>query len=136
MSLSDFLNKSVLACFRRNREFFQLLNDFKDQLPPKQKKAKEGSDVNGFSTLDTSDMKTNLSDKDIDLFQKKLENFPYHRIWFRRKSIKIYSSNLQRILQSSNWTKFNIAIIQNILENEENRLPYLFGARIGKYIGY
>ena len=136
MSLSDFLYKSLLFFVRRNREFFLLLSDFELNLPPKQKKAKSSIDDKGMSVVETTNMKLNLTDKEIDLFQKKLENFPYHRIWFGRKKIVRYSANIQRILQSNNWTKFNIAMLQNIFEEHDSKKPYLLGFWVGRRLGY
>jgi len=125
--------------FKANRDFFKLLNEFQDKLPPKQKRAKENLDIFPYmKVVDTTNMKMNLTTAEIDLFQKKLENFSYNRIIFKRKEILSYSNNLQRLIRTSAWEKFGIAIIQNLLEDEyyQSSKPYLFGNRIGKIIGF
>lgn len=104
--------------------------------PPRQKRANDSTTEIGITLLNTAKMDLNLTEKEIDYFQRKLENFPYHKICFRRKAVVRYSKNLQRILQSNNWTKFNIAIIQKLLDEHEDKKPYLLGKRIGRYLGY
>ena len=106
---------TIRFLFKANRDFFKLLNEFQDKLPPKQKRAKENLEIFPFMKLvDTTHMKMNLTTEEIDLFQKKLENFNYSRIVFKRKEIQSYSNNLQRLIRTSAWEKFGIAIIQNL----------------------
>jgi len=128
----------VKIIFKPNHDFFKLLYEFQKELPPSQKRAKEKNGViEYFTVLDTTNMKMNIDTHYIDLFQKKLEIFNYNRIIFNRKEIKAYSENIQRIIRTSPWEKFGIAVIQSILEDEENKSkkPYLFGERIGRIIG-
>lgn len=137
-SLSVLL-ASVRLLFKGNLAFFKLLQEFQDKLPPKHKRAKERKDIlPALNVLDTSKMKMNLTTAEIDAFNKKLENFNYSKIFFKRKEITAYSKNLQRLMRESAWEKFGIAIIQNLLEDESyaSRKPYLFGRRIGKIIGF
>jgi hypothetical protein len=139
MDLGDIIFDTVLFLFKSNRDFFKLLCEFHDKLPPRHKMAKKDPNlIPHVTTLDTTQMKMNLTTTDIDLFHKKLENFNYSRIIFKRKAIKSYSDNIQRLLRESNWEKFGVALIQNLLEDEHfGRLkPYLFGQRIGKFIGF
>jgi len=129
---------SVFMFFTKpNRDFFKLIDDFNLKLPPTQKKAKEGTDKQYvFTIIDTTNMSLNLSTDQIDLFQKQLEIFKYNRILFRKKKIISYSNNIQRLLKTSDWEKFGIAIIQNIIEDEEQSKPYLINSKIGKIIGF
>lgn len=123
-----------------NKDFFKILNEFQDKLPPVQKRAKQHYDENlGFVIVNTSKMQmSNLTTKDIDLFQKKLENFNYKRILFKQKEIVSYSNNIQRLIKTSKWEEFGIAMVQSILEDESNQdsKPYIFGRYIGERIGY
>jgi hypothetical protein len=131
--------KTIYFLFKANRDFFKILADFQEKLPPKQKKAIENNDTfPPFSHIDTTNMKMNLTTQEIDLFQKKLETFNYSRIVFNRKKIQAYSNNIQRLIITSAWPKFGIAIIQELLEDErhQNSKPYLFGSRLGKIIGF
>ena len=130
---------SIHILFKANRDFFKLLNDFQEKLPVKHKKAIENKEiVPPFTFIDTTNMKMNLTTQEIDLFLKKLETFNYNRIVFRRKKIQAYSNNIQRLIRTSAWEKFGIAIIQNLLEEEsyQRAKPYLFGSRLGKIIGF
>jgi len=134
MDLTDLAFNTILFMLKGNRDFFKLINEFHDKLPPKHKRATERNDIHPlFTVVDTTNMKMNLSTEEIDLFHKKLENFNYHRIYFKRKRIISYSNNLQRILKTSGWEKFGIAIIQSLLEDEafKKSKPYLFGRSIG-----
>jgi len=120
-----------------NRAFFKLIDNFNSKLPPVQKKAKEGVDeLTGFTVMNTTNMDLNLSTEKIDLFQKELELFKYNRIVFRKKEIISYSNNIQRHLTNPAWDKFGIAIIQSIIEDDEQSRPYLFNIKIGKIIGF
>ena len=122
-----------------NREFFKILDEFQEKLPPHHKRAKEDKKkFELFTFIDTTKMETHLTTQDIDLFVRKLETFKYQRILFRRKSILVYSSNLQRIIRTSGWEKFGLALVQNLLEDEPylKSKPYLFGYRLGKVLGF
>jgi hypothetical protein len=134
-----FTLASIQILFKANRDFFKLLNDFQEKLPPKHKRAIENKEIiPPFSVIDTTNMKMNLSTQEIDTFLKKLETFNYNRIVFRRNKIQSYSNNIQRLIRTSAWEKFGIAIIQNFLEEEsyQRAKPYLFGFRLGKIIGF
>lgn len=139
MELKDLIYNTVLFVFKGNREFFKLLSEFQDKLPPQHKRAKKSQDIIPYITvIDTSNMKMNLTSGDIDLFHKKLENFNYNLIFFKRKAIHSYSKNIQRLLRDSKWDKFGVALIQNLLEDEpfKGSKPYLFGEKVGEIIGY
>lgn len=138
-SLIPIIPLLVVLLLKGNRDFFKIINDFHEKLPPQHKRAKKSYDIIPFvTTINTTDMKMNISTEEIDLFHKKLENFNYNRIFFKRKQIQSYSNNIQRLLRDSAWEKFGIAIIQNLLEDEpfQNSKPYLFGYSIGKIIGF
>lgn len=125
--------------FKANRDFFKLLNEFQEKLPPRHKRAKENMEILPFmKVVDTTNMKMNLTTQEIDLFLKKLETFNYSRIIFNRKQIQSYSNNIQRLIRTSAWEKFGSALIQNLLEDEsfQSSKPYLFGNRIGKIIEF
>ncbi len=135
--LKNILFNTILFVFKANKNFFIIINEFHDKLPPKHKRADESVDsVNGFTIMNTTKMEMNLTTKDIDLFHKKLENFNYNLIFFNRKRIESYSNNIQRLLISSDWEKSGIAIIQSIIEDDEKTKPYLFNSKIGKLIGF
>jgi len=120
-----------------NRDFFKLIDDFNSKLPPAQKKAKKNN-LTFMTHIDTTNMKMNLSTEEIDLFQKELELFKYNRILFRKKKIISYSNNIQRLLRTSGWEKFGVAIVQNLLEDDsfKSSKPYLFGYKIGQIIRF
>ncbi|TAH26903.1 MAG: hypothetical protein EAZ07_03240 [Cytophagales bacterium] len=125
--------------FKANRDFFKLLNEFQEKLPPRHKRAKENLEIIPYmKVVDTTNMKMNLTTQEIDLFLKKLETFNYIRIVFKRKQIQSYSNNIQRLIRTAAWEKFGIAMIQSILEDDsfQRSKPYLFGNRIGKIIGF
>jgi len=139
MAFTDILYNTVLFLFKGNRDFFRLIDEFHDKLPPRHKRAKQRQNIIPFATvIDTTKMGMNLTTEQIDLFHKKLENFNYSRIVFKRKKIQAYSNNLQRLLSTASWEKFGIATIQKLLEDDPFRRlkPFLFGYRIGKFIGY
>jgi hypothetical protein len=139
MEITEFIYNTILLALKGNRDFFKLIDEFHDKLPPQHKRAKKSYDaISFFTILDTTDMKMNLTTTEIDMFHKKLENFKYNKIYFGRKKIQAYSKNIQRLLSSCGWEKFGIAMIQNLLEDEvfQKTKPYLFGERIGKKIGY
>lgn len=131
---------TILFFLKGNRDFFKLLSDFQDKLPPQQKRAQKTFTplLPYVTVIDTTQMKMNLTTADIDLFQKKLENFNYNLIFFKRKKIESYSKNLQRLICNAGWEKFGIALVQNLLEDEafKSNKPYLFGYNIGKRLGY
>lgn len=136
-SIKDIAFSTVLFMLKGNRDFFKIINDFQDKLPPKYKKAEEYIDEKrGFTVVNTSEMKMNLTTKEIDLFHKKLENFNYNLVFFKNKEIKSYSKNLQRLLSTSGWDKFSIAMVQKILEGDIKDKPYVFGYKIGSFIGF
>lgn len=128
---------SIRLLFKGNMAFFKLLQEFQDKLPPKHKRAKQDN-WPLFRVMYTSKMKMNLTTADIDAFNKKLENFNYSSIIFKRKQIMSYSDNLLRLIRESPWEKFGVAVIQNLLEDESyaSQKPYLFGKRIGRFIGF
>ncbi len=132
ISLGHLLTKA-------NRDFFKLLNEFHKKLPPKYKGAKESLDTLPLMKhVDTTNMKLNLTTQEIDAFYKELEIFNYNRVFFKRKEIQSYSNNIQRIIRTSRWEKFAISVIQSLLEDEsyQRNKPYLFGVRIGRFIGF
>jgi hypothetical protein len=134
--LVPFCIATIHFLFKSNREFYKLLNEFQEKLPPRHKRAKENSEIfPSMRVIDTTDMKMNLTTPEIDFFLKKLENFNYRKIVFKRKQIQSYSNNIQRLIRTSSWEKFGIAIVQSILEDEESKKPYLFGVKIGRIIG-
>lgn len=120
-----------------NYKFFNLINDFTKKLPPNHKKAKVGAIPQGITQVNMTEMKTHIDTKDIDIFLKELETFNYNSIFFRKKEIISFSNNLQRHLRND-WQKFGIAIIQQLLEDEEwNRhKPYLLGYKLGKLMKF
>ncbi len=125
--------------FKGNRDFFKIIHDFQIKLPPSHKKAKKDIDDNiGFTILNVTSMQTHLSTSDIDLFHKRLETFNYSRIFFKRKEILNFSKNVQRILRTTPDEKFKVSMLQVLLEPDdtENRLPYLFGFKWGKFFGF
>ena len=139
MGLQELIHNTVLIAFKGNRDFFKLINEFHDKLPPKHKRAKNNYDIIPYATVvNTGEMQMNLTTGDIDLFHKKLENFNYNRIIFKRKAIQAYSNNIQRLLRDAKWEKFGIALVQNLLEDEpfKGSKPYLFGRKAGLVIGY
>lgn len=122
-----------------NRKFFNILNEFKKKLPPSHKKAKTGIlPPVGFTLVDTSKMETHIDTKELDLLLKELETFNYKSIFFRRKEIEAYSKNIQRLIKTSAWEKFGIALVQQMLEEDkwDNHKPYLLGPRLGKLIKF
>ena len=140
MGVSDLIYNTVLIMFKGNRDFFKLIDEFHEKLPPQHKQATKSGVVifEGMTHIDTTNMELHLTRQEIDLFHKRLENFKYNRVLFKRKAIISYSNNLQRLLRSNTWDKFNIAIIQSILE-EKNPIRedhYLFGYKIRQYIGF
>lgn len=138
-TIMDILFTTVFIALKGNRDYFKIINDFHNKMPPQHKRAKEISRVSLITTvIDTSNMKMNLTSEDIDLFHKRLENFNYNRILFGKKRILAFSNNLQRLLRTTPWDQFSIAIIQSVFEDDshKHKLPYLFGYRIGKIIGF
>jgi hypothetical protein len=138
IALLSFLSTIVFFITKGNRDFFKLIDDFNSNLPPPQKRAKK-NDLAFMTHIDTTNMKmNNISTKDIDLFQKKLELFKYNRILFRKKKIISYSNNIQRLLRTSGWEKFGIATVQSLLEDDsfKSSKPYLFGYKIGQIIRF
>ena len=136
--IKDLLFNTILILLKGNKDFFKTIDDFHEKMPPQHKRAKVISDKSDIPILDTTNMVMNLTSSDIDSFHKKLENFNYDRIIFNKKRIISFSKNLQRLLSTTAWDKFTISIIQNLLEDDSHkkRIPYLFGYRIGKIIGF
>lgn len=134
--ITDILFNTIFIVIKGNRDFFKIIDDFHNRMPPQHKGAKEIADASLIMTVvDTTKM--NLTSEDLDLFHKKLENFNYDRIIFRKKRIISFSKNLQRLLRITAWDKFTVSIIQSLLEDESHKdgIPNLFGYRIGKVIG-
>ncbi|MGZ4054404.1 MAG: hypothetical protein ACXVDZ_16975 [Bacteroidia bacterium] len=138
MDVQEILFKTILIAFKANRDFFKLIDEFHEKLPPQHKKAKIIQTDLPFTVVDTGPMKLSISTEEIDLFHKRLENFKYQRILFKRKEIKSYSKNIQRLLATSAWEKFGISTVQSLLEEEafQNSKPYLFGYKTGHIIGF
>ena len=114
--IKDIVFNTILIIFKGNRNFFKLINEFQDKLPPQHKKAEEYSDEKmGFTVVNTSATGEYV--------------YKPHRI-------KSYSKNLQRLLSTSGWDKFAIAMVQKILEGDIKDKPYVFGNKIGKFIGF
>lgn len=116
-----------------NLKFHLMLKAFKAKLPPKHKIAKHvGQNSIGFNLVDLSSFKSFITERDADAFCKELEDFNYDSIYFKRKQIEGYSKNLRRLLSSGNM-KVSIAMVQQVLEDEEHRSKlYIVGSRIGK----
>ncbi len=86
MGLTEFLYNTILFLLKGNRDFFKLIDEFHEKLPPQNKRATNFKESNlGITTIDTTNMKMNLTTTEIDLFHKKLETFKYHKIYFGRK---------------------------------------------------
>lgn len=129
----------ITYLFKANRDFFKIIDDFHDKLPPQNKKAQKSTEVHQYmTTVNVGALKMNLTTEEIDQFHKKLENFKYDRIIFKKKRIIEFSKNIQRLLNSNSWDEFTISIIQDLLEDENHRkrIPYLFGYRVGQVIGF
>lgn len=135
--MMDLLFNTVLFLFKGNRNFFKLIDEFHGKLPPQHKRAKQEK-MERWSQIDTTNMKMNLSTSEIDSFHKSIENFNYNLVFFKKKAIKEYSQNIQRLLATSGWEKFGVAIIQNLLEDDllKRKKPYIFGYRIGQIIKF
>lgn len=123
--------------FGGNRKFFKIIEDFRMKLPPKDKRATtQFSKELGIQHMNLETLKANIDTKDLDFFRKQLEDFDYKSVYFKRKSIRNYSNNIQRIIKTTDWELFGIGILQEILEGKKRnkRKPYLLGPKIAKYI--
>ncbi|MBL0329091.1 MAG: hypothetical protein IPP64_06670 [Bacteroidetes bacterium] len=138
MDISSFLFNTVLLVFKANRDFFILLDEFHNKLPPQHKKAEKLKTDMPFTVVNTGTMEINISQAEVDLFHKKLENFKYQRIFFKKKAIKSYSQNLQRHLSTAGWLKFGLSNIQALLEEDtfKGSKPYVFGYKAGQWLGF
>jgi len=139
MAALDVLFNIIFFCLKGNRDFFKIIDDFHDKLPPQNKKAQKSTEVYPFMTrINVGTLKMNLTIEEIDQFHKKLENFKYDRIFFRKKRIIEFSKNIQRLLNSNRWDEFTISLIQDLFEGENHKkqIPYLFGYKVGRVIGF
>ena len=122
-----------------NRKFFMIIDDFRKKLPPRYKTAKSGFNKDfRIVHMNLKTLQSNIQRSDLDYFLKQLEDFDYSSIIFKRKQIKSYSTNLQRIIKTTSWDSFCIGLLQDLLEGEDytKSKPYLFGLRFAKYFKF
>lgn len=135
MSMTFILQKA----FEGNVEFFKIIDEFRKKLPPKDKKAKSGFNENlGMQHMNLNTLESNINRSDLDYFLKQLEDFDHKSVYFRRKQIKSYSQNIQRLIKTTTSEKFSIGILQELLEGEKHvkTKPYLLGSKVAKYIKF
>ena len=122
----------------KNQEFFEIIENFKKKLPPQSKKAeiKNIESLGGIQHMDLSKQTSHIDERDLDEFLKALEDFDYNHLIFKRKKIKSYSSNIQRIIKTTNMHKFKIGMLQELFENQsfKRSFPFLFGAKLYSFI--
>ena len=110
-----------------NRDFFKIIEAFKQKLPPNNKKGKT-TQLDFYIAINANTIKSNISEKEFDEFLKQLEEFDYKRVFFRKKAIVGYSNNLQRLLNDTySIQESKTYCIQSILETKKP--PYLWGVR-------
>lgn len=111
---------------RKNIEFFKLLEEFELKLPPKKDGIKTYTD-NQFNLTEIriEEVISDIEKKDLNSFLKKLEKFEYNKVYFKRNKIKMYSNNLQRIINTTPNRELTISLIDKIL-NDETGKPFLF----------
>jgi hypothetical protein len=71
------------------------------------------------------------------MFLRELENIEYNKMVFKRKNIEGYSRNIQRIINTTNWDKFLIGLLDEMLELEKlnDRRLFLINKSFYNYIG-
>lgn len=137
LTIIAFFNVIIKLLFSGNIEFFKIINEFKKKLPPSYKKAEIITNNNKmFSEMDLSVMNTKLDDIELDKFAKELEDFDYGRIYFKKKGIKKYTRNIQRIIRTTDDIKFKIGMLQKLIDNEERKKPYLINHKVARYIKF
>ena len=119
-NLSSFLFGVIMTfifqiLFGGNKGFFKLIDEFKEKLPPKQKKAEISYNENiGFQHMNLTKLETPLNRHDLDYLLKQLEIFDYKSIYFKRKEIESYARNIQRLITTTNDVKFCVGILQEL----------------------
>ena len=111
-----FLRKRLVGT---NQDFFKTIEDFRRKLPPSNKKAKI-SEVYNMSHMNLNTLSHNIESKDIDMFLKELEELDLDNLIIRKKEIIEFSNNLQRIIKTTSWNDFLVAILSEMLD--ENKL--------------
>lgn len=125
--------------FGGNKAFFNIIEEFRKKLPPSYKRAE--SDFNemiGLEQMNLSKLDSNINRNDLDYLLKQLEDFDYESIYLKRKHIKRYSQNIQRLIKTTENDKFCIGILQELCEGRSFAIgkPYILGEKISKYIKF
>lgn len=134
--LTILVGLAVTRLFAENKKFFKLIEEFKKKLPPNNKKAVV-KQARLYSHMHLESLKHNVTQTDIDMFLRELENIKYNKIVFKRKYIEDYSKNIQRIVKTTDWDKFLIALLDEMLELESlnKRRLFLINKNFYNYIG-
>tara|TARA_R110001583_G_C5653563_1_gene408959 strand:+ start:2843 stop:3298 length:456 start_codon:yes stop_codon:yes gene_type:complete len=125
--------------FSGNKSFFKILDNFIKQLPPnKDKVIPKLNKPLGMFHLDVGEVKTDISKKELNIFLKELEDFNYNSIYLKRRRIKEYSRNIQRIINTNTDIsdfnfKFTINNLQTLFDREKSK-PYLMGNKIYQFL--
>jgi hypothetical protein len=122
--------------FSTNKKFFEIIEEFKKKLPPSNKKAVI-SQERTYTHMHLKNLKHNVTQTDVDMFLRELENIEYNKMVFKRKNIEGYSRNIQRIINTTNWDKFLIGLLDEMLELEKlnDRRLFLINKSFYNYIG-
>jgi hypothetical protein len=135
--LGFFLNVLKKRLIGTNQNFFEVIENFKKKLPPRDKKA-EISEWEHLTHMNLNTLSHNIESRDIDMFVKELEELDYKSLVFKKKKITEFSKNLQRIIKTTNWNDFLVGILSEMLEDKEmaKRKLYILGLKSYKYIKF
>lgn len=125
--------------FGGNKAFFNIIEEFRKKLPPNYKRAESGfNEMIGIQQMNLSKLDSNINRNDLDYLLKQLEDFDYDSIYLKRKQIKRYSQNIQRLIKTTENDKFCIGILQELFEGRSfaSGKPYILGEKISKYIKF
>jgi hypothetical protein len=127
--ITALLTFLLIPLWRKNNAYYKIIKEFKENLPRPQNEAKQvnSSDLSGslkhMSVLNVSTHKTSITEKDLDFFYRRLNNFDYSFVFFRNY-YKDYTRNLNRFNPQANNKNFDLVFLQKILDNETVPLSF------------
>jgi hypothetical protein len=127
--LSTILSLGMKPLYDKQIEFYNILKEFRNLLPRRQKQAKlvdkDNETLNPaivkltsiMTVYDLKDHEVTITEKEIDQFFNKINNFDYTGLIFKSYQ-REFIRNLNRFNPKAANKNFDLVVIQNLLSDE------------------
>ena len=115
--------------YKKNNSYYEIIREFKEILPRPQNKAKQvdtsllPNELKFMSVVNVATHKTSITEKDLDIFYNRINNFDYSFVLFK-DYYKAYTENLNRFNPQAENKNFDIVWLQTVLYSDSTPLTF------------